>query len=255
MNLQMDAEVASAYSSNSQKIRVITEHWVGNNLYCPYCGSVYISHFENNRPVADFYCPKCTEEYELKSKNASISNKVTDGAYDTMIERINAINNPNFFFLQYGKSDLRVKNFVMVPKHFFVPDIIEKRKPLAETARRAGWVGCNIVLKNIPEEGRIYIVKNEIEQPVNSVIANVEKTDFIKQYTLKARGWILDVLNCINMIEDAEITLDQMYQFEQILALKYPNNHHVKEKIRQQLQILRDKGILEFMGNGRYRKV
>ena len=42
----------------------------------------------------------------------------------------------------------------MVPKHFFVPDIIEKRKPLAETARRAGWIGCNIVLKNIPNEGR-----------------------------------------------------------------------------------------------------
>ena len=67
MNLQMDAEVALTYSSNSQKIRVITEHWVGNNLFCPYCGSAYIGHFENNRPVADFYCPKCTEEYELKS--------------------------------------------------------------------------------------------------------------------------------------------------------------------------------------------
>lgn len=255
MNLQMDAGIASTYNSNSQKIRVITEHWVGNNLFCPYCGSAYISHFENNRPVADFYCPKCAEEYELKSKNASISNKVTDGAYDTMIQRINAVNNPNFFFMQYGKADLRVKNLVMVPKHFFVPDIIEKRKPLAETARRAGWVGCNIVLKNIPDEGRIYIVKNEIEQPIKSVIAKVEKTDFIKQYNLNARGWILDVLNCVNMIEDSEFTLNQMYQFEQILASKYLNNHHIKDKIRQQLQILRDKGILEFLGNGRYRKI
>lgn len=182
-------------------------------------------------------------------------NDNTDGAYDTMIERINAINNPNFFFLQCGKTDLRVKNLVMVPKHFFVPDIIEKRKPLAETARRAGWIGCNIVLKNIPDEGRIYIVKNEIEQPVNNVIANVEKMDFIKQYTLKARGWILDVLNCVNMIDGFEFTLNQMYQFEQILAQKYPNNHHIKDKIRQQLQILRDRGIVEFMGNGRYRKV
>ena len=72
-----------------------------------------------------------------------------------MIQRINAVNNPNFFFMQYGKTDLRVKNLVMVPKHFFVPDIIEKRKPLAETARRAGWVGCNIVLKNITTQ---YIV-------------------------------------------------------------------------------------------------
>ena len=40
------------------------------------------------RPVADFFCPSCKEEYELKSKGASISNKINDGAYNTMIERI-----------------------------------------------------------------------------------------------------------------------------------------------------------------------
>jgi len=26
-----------------------------------------------------------------------------------------------------------------------VPEIIERRKPLAITARRAGWIGCNIL--------------------------------------------------------------------------------------------------------------
>ena len=61
MNLQMDLKVAEQYSSNSQKVRVITENWVNKNLFCPYCGSNYISHFENNRPVADFYCPHCSE--------------------------------------------------------------------------------------------------------------------------------------------------------------------------------------------------
>ena len=30
---------------------------------------------------------------------------------------------------------------------------------------------------------------------------------------------------------------------------------HIKEKIRQQLQVLRDKGLIEFLGNGHYRKV
>ena len=97
-----------------------------------------MKHFENNRPVADFYCPHCSEEYELKSKNGSISNKVNDGAYATMIERIEAINNPNFIFMQYKMTDFKVKNLMMVPKHFFTSDIIEKRKPLADTAKRAG---------------------------------------------------------------------------------------------------------------------
>lgn len=180
--------------------------------------------------------------------------KVNDGAYDTMIKRIESINNPNFFFMNYNKQDLHVKDFLMVPKYFFSPEIIEKRKPLSDTARRAGWVGCNIVLKQIPEEGRIFIVKNEIEIPQKEIISKVKRTDFIKQYKLDARGWVLDVLNCVNQIEGRDFTLEQMYKFEDVLSKKHPDNNHIKDKIRQQLQILRDKGILEFRGRGHYRK-
>lgn len=255
MNLTMDDKVAENYKSNSQKIRVITEQWVSNNLFCPYCGKEKIAHFENNRPVADFYCPDCAEEYELKSKNGTIENKVNDGAYDTMIKRIESINNPNFFFMNYNKQDLHVKDFLMVPKYFFSPEIIEKRKPLSDTARRTGWVGCNIVLKQIPQEGRIFIVKNEIEIPQKEIISKVKRTDFIKQYKLDARGWVLDVLNCVNQIEGRDFTLEQMYKFEDVLSKKHPDNNHIKDKIRQKLQILRDKGILEFRGRGHYRKI
>lgn len=255
MNLQMDAMIAKQYHSNSQKIRVITENWVNHNLFCPYCGNMKIRHFENNRPVADFYCPHCSEEFELKSKHTSIGNKVSDGAYDTMIGRINSINNPNFFFMHYSKDDLKVKNFIMVPKYFFVPEIIEKRKPLADTAQRAGWIGCNIILKQVPENGRIYIVKDAIEQPVENILSKVRKTEFISQYKMDARGWILDILNCVNKIEDKDFTLEQMYQFEKDLSMKHPENHHVKDKIRQQLQVLRDRGIIEFNGRGHYRKM
>ena len=255
MNLQMDLAIAEKYNSGSQRIRVITESWVNQNLFCPYCGSSYISHFENNRPVADFYCPSCSEEYELKSKSGSISSKVNDGAYATMIERIESINNPNFFFMHYGKTDLRVKNFIMVPKHFFTPNIIEKRKALSMTARRAGWVGCNIVLQQIPEEGRVYIVKDEVEQPVEEIISKVQKMNFISGYKLDTRGWILDILNCVNRIPTRTFTLEEMYMFVPELELKYPENHHIRDKIRQQLQLLRDKGIIEFEGRGRYRKI
>lgn len=255
MDLMMNSDVARGYTNNSQKIRVITENWVNHNLFCPYCGNPRINQFENNRPVADFYCPHCNEEYELKSKKSTIEKKVNDGAYATMIDRIESINNPNFFFMQYQLSDLRVKNFMVVPKYFFSPNIIEKRNPLKDNARRAGWIGCNILLKQIPEEGRIFIIKDEVEQPIDSVLSKVKKTDFISQYNLNARGWILDILNCVNLIEGRDFTLEQVYQFEDTLSQKYPENHHVKDKIRQQLQILRDKGILEFSGRGHYRKI
>lgn len=246
---------AEQYKSNAQKIRVITEAWVNGNMFCPYCGNQYISHFENNRPVADFFCPSCKEEYELKSKGSSISTKVNDGAYSTMIERIHSINNPNFFFMQYNKSSLQVENFVMVPKYFFSPDIIEKRKPLADTARRAGWIGCNILLNRIPNEGRIFIVQNKKEVPVEQIMDKVHRTEFLRGSKLDARGWTLDVLNCVNMIKDITFTIDQIYKFEEMLSIKHPENHHVKDKIRQQMQILRDNGIIEFTGRGHYRKI
>lgn len=104
MNLYFDKNLANEYSSKAQIARVLTENWVLNNSYCPKCGNLPLSEFENNRPVADFYCQNCLEEFELKSKNGRLPNVITDGAYATMIERINANNSPNFFFLTYDKQ-------------------------------------------------------------------------------------------------------------------------------------------------------
>jgi len=55
-----------------------------------------------------------------------------------MIDRLASNNNPNFFFLSYDKKLSMVSDLLVIPKYFFVPGIIEKRKPLASTARRAG---------------------------------------------------------------------------------------------------------------------
>ena len=255
MDLQMSMDAATAYRSSSQKIRVITEHWAKENLYCPCCGNGGLNHFVNNSPVADFFCPQCQEEYELKSKAGTVSGVVSDGAYNTMISRINATNNPNFFFMRYEKNSLKIKDLIVVPKYFVVPDIIEKRKPLAETARRAGWVGCNIVVRRIPEEGKIFLVKDEDLVSADDVVKKVQKTRFLMEYTVSARGWILDVLNCVNRIPSRDFSLKEIYHFADELQVKYPDNHHIKDKIRQQLQILRDKGVLEFKGAGNYRKI
>ena len=74
MELILPLEVAKNYSSPSQKIRVITEYWVSNSIFCPNCGN-QLSGFENNAPVADFYCKDCREEYELKSKGGALGKK------------------------------------------------------------------------------------------------------------------------------------------------------------------------------------
>lgn len=87
------------------------------------------------------------------------------------------------------------------------------------------------------------------------VLSKVRKKNFISSYKLDARGWVLDILNCVQEISDENFSLEDMYRFEDELRKKYPNNYHIKEKIRQQLQLLRDKGILEFKGRGQYRKI
>ena len=65
----------------------------------------------------------------------------------------------------------------------------------------------------------------------------------------------MDTLHCVNAIDAEEFCLRDMYNFEELLWQKHPANNNVKPKIRQQLQFLRDKGVIEFLGNGYYRKV
>lgn len=256
MNLSFNTKLAQGYKSNSQIARILTENWVKHNSYCPSCGNSKLSEFENNKPVADFFCNKCLEEFELKSKDGNkVGDKIVDGAYSTMIERINSENNPNFFFLNYSKTNLRVNNFLIIPKHFFVPEIIEKRKTLSETAKRAGWVGCNIDISKVPESGRIFLIKNSEIISQEKVQEKWSSTDFLKSKSIESRGWILDIMSCIDKIKNDTFSLKEIYIFETYLKTKYPNNNHIKDKIRQQLQILRDKGIIEFNGRGSYKKL
>ena len=69
------------------------------------------------------------------------------------------------------------------------------------------------------------------------------------------KNWTSDVMSCINLIKKATFTLDEIYAFESQLKLKYPNNKFIKDKIRQQLQVLRNKGVVEFVDRGNYKKV
>ncbi len=254
MDLNLNKSLANDYSSKSQIARVLTESWVLNNSYCPSCGDPYLREFENNKPVADFYCVNCREEFELKSRKGGLTLRVLDGAYSTMLDRINSDNNPNFFFLTYSK-DFIVSNFLIIPKQFFTPEVIIKRPPLAPTARRAGWVGCIIDISKVAELGKIYLVENFKVLPRDIVKEKFRRTMFLRSKTLKGKTWVLEVLSCIEQIESDYFTLDEVYKFEEKLKLKYPNNNFIKDKIRQQLQVLRDKGYIEFVGRGKYRKI
>lgn len=254
MQLFFNTELANNYNSASQKIRILTEDWVDNHIFCPNCGNLSIDKYPNNQPVADFYCSNCHEDYELKSKKDTIGNKIVDGAYKTMIKRLKSNNNPNFFFLNYDLINFQVMNFLVIPKHFFIPNIIEKRKPLSNIAQRAGWVGCNVILKNIPETGKIFFIRDKQIEKKENVLSNWKKTLFLREENeISTKGWLLDIMRCLDKINKKKFSLDDVYIFENELSKLHPDNKHIKDKIRQQLQILRDKNYLDFVSRGYYK--
>jgi type II restriction enzyme len=246
-------ESQMGYTSGSQNARAWTEAWVSAWAYCPHCGNNKMSQFPNNSPLADFLCGSCNEEFELKSQKGKFGATVADGAYKTKCERLAASNNPNLLLMNYDLKTLSVVNLLIVPKHFFVRDIIQERKPLAATARRAGWIGSNILLERVPESGKIHIVRSGVVRPKDVVLEEWQKTLFLRDKSLEARGWLLDVMKCVESLGKRDFTLDEVYAFERQLGDLYPGNQNVKPKIRQQLQYLRDRGFIEFISRGTYR--
>ena len=59
MTFEFNTYLAENYNNATQKARVLTEDWLERNMYCPICGAPILTHFEANRPVADFYCKDC----------------------------------------------------------------------------------------------------------------------------------------------------------------------------------------------------
>ncbi len=255
MNLSFSKDVVNKYHSKSQIARVLTENWVKQNMFCPICGFYKINHLKNNLPVADFCCPHCGAQYELKSKRGKLGEKVVDGAYQTMVERITSFDNPNFFFMSYSMNNFCVTDFILIPKHFFIPEIIERRNPLSATAKRAGWIGCNILLNKIPEQGRISVIHGGCVELKELVVEKMKRAQRLSVDNITARGWLSDILNCVNSIPYDQFELSDIYRFETFLNEKHQNNHNIRAKIRQQLQILRDKGFIKFVGKGKYMKV
>lgn len=245
------SEAPATYTSASQIARVDTELWAATWMFCPNCGNPKLSRYGANRPVADFYCRDCGDQFELKSQARRFGRKLANGAYSTKMERLASDSSPNLLLLQYDRAARVVENLSVVPRCFFTPSVIECRKPLAATARRAGWVGSNILLEGIPASGRIDIIKDGGIRG-DLILEEWGRIRFLKERRGEARGWLVDVMSCIDRLGKRRFTLSEVYGAEDHLARIYPGNRNVRPKIRQQLQVLRDNGYLTFLGNGSY---
>ena len=254
MNLGLTTELAAAYSSGLQRARVLTEPWVESQVYCPNCGHDTLTRHPNNSEIGDFHCQACSENYELKSKRTRFGAKVDDGAYQAMRRRLSGSANPSLFLLNYDLTYVAVTDFAVIPKHFITLDMVEKKNALGPTARRKGWVGCRIRIQAVPEAGRIVMVRNGFVQPKLAVRDQWRRCLFLLgQRDLGKRRWLVHIMRCIDRVGKDAFSLDEVYAFEDELRAAYPCNRHIKAKIRQQPQVLRENRYLEFVGSGSYK--
>ncbi|HET8923448.1 MAG TPA: hypothetical protein VFN26_10690 [Candidatus Acidoferrum sp.] len=75
----------------------------------------------------------------------------------------------------------------------------------------------------------------------------------LKKLQVEKRGWTLDVLQIVQSLNKTEFLLSDIYARIGELAKLHPANRRIRDKIRQQLQVLRDLGLLTFLGSASYR--
>jgi type II restriction enzyme len=169
-------------------------------------------------------------------------------------ERSNSLRKlPNLLALHYDSDSWKVRNLTLIPHFAFSLAAVRKRPPLKDTAKRHGWIGCDIVLSNIPPDVRIHLVANGIVAKASDVRRQYRRLRPLVELKVEERGWTLDVLNVVRPLGKSEFALADVYKSDAYLAKLHPANRNIHPKIRQQLQVLRDLGVLEFLGRGEYR--
>ena len=113
------------------------------------------------------------------------------------------------------------------------------------------------ILSKIPKEKKAKFEKSESElfskidyDPVDDLYDGGVST-----ISDSLSGWRLDIFNLILKIQTNVFKLDEVYAYKQNLQKLHPENRNIEAKIRQQLQELRDLGLIEFLGSGVYRKL
>jgi len=252
MILNMEQAAGIGYKSGCQITRRISEQWAAENLYCVACNSNSISPSPANTKAIDFHCPHCEAVYQLKAGRQWSERRVPDAGHAAMMAAIQSDRVPNLLVLQYT-DQWQVQNLLLIPSFLFSASAIEKLKPLAMTARRAGWVGCNILLSAMSDRGKIRIVNSGVTTAPQTVRSEYRRLRPLTKIAPKMRGWTLDVLRVVQSLNKLEFGIADVYAYEQRLQSLHPDNRNVRPKIRQQLQVLRDLGMLKFLARGRYR--
>ena len=113
------------------------------------------------------------------------------------------------------------------------------------------------ILAKVPKQKKIEFEKSE--KDLFAEVSYEPEDDLydggIRTITNTLSGWRLDTFNVVSNIPNNVFELDRVYEYKQQLQKLHPDNQNIEAKIRQQLQELRDLGLIDFLGGGSYRKL
>jgi HKD family nuclease len=108
-------------------------------------------------------------------------------------------------------------------------------------------------LCNLEKKGRTNFKRNNLTK---ELLKNFEDKAKSLQRPRPTRddlvGWTKLVFDHLPI---GEFTTTQTYVYGKAFANIYPENRNIKAKIRQQLQVLRDMGLIEHVGKSKWRKI
>jgi hypothetical protein len=142
--IDIDFTKASHFKSAPQRARVALEAWARLNLWCHNCGNPNLMTLPPNTPVADLVCLNCKLEYQVKSQSRPFYGKIKGAAFEPLRKRVVERNVPDHILIEYDRGRAQVVRVNLIRGIDLTGDRLRKRNPLSSSARRRGWVGCDI---------------------------------------------------------------------------------------------------------------
>lgn len=114
---------------------------------------------------------------------------------------------------------------------------------------------CDLNLSFIPTDGKIALVTNGIVHAASDTRRQFQESARFGDVKLADRGWAASVLAIVRKICKPLVTNADLFAYIEELHAAYPGNNHIREKIRQQMQLLMRLGYVERISRGEYQVI
>ena len=149
------------WKSQSRIMGQAAEDWCEDNFKCYQCGDRF-RQYPNNEAGKDLYCPTCGLDVQVKAGksrkkggkngeyriNGNGVLKIIGADYKQTLSKVK-VENIDYMFVGYCCETYDITFLKGITHSEMNESFIVRRNRLSQTARRAGWVGCYLV---IPEE-------------------------------------------------------------------------------------------------------